>query len=190
MAFFIFTDCQITGTRMLSRLASNPYSMKRILIALLSLSIVSPLLAADTPAKKKTTAAAKAKSEAATDGPSIKSQALAKTLTAGQRTELLGILNKGDDKAVQSLPGLGETRAAAVKKARPFADPIDLLKVDGIGDVTFGEIIAHAKAGFPEATKPAATKPKATVSGAKKKATDSAKKKAAEKVTESATKKK
>lgn len=164
--------------------------MKRILIAFLSLSIVLPLAAADTPTKKKTTTAAKAKSEAATDGPSIKSQALAKTLTSGQRGELLDILNKGDDKAVQSLPGLGETRAAAVKKARPFADPIDLLKVDGIGDVTFGEIIAHAKAGFPEAKKPEPMKSKSTVPEAKKKATNAAKKKATEKVTEAATKKK
>ncbi len=164
--------------------------MKRILIALISLSIVSPLYAAVTPNKKKTASAAKAKSESATDGPSIKSQALAKALTAGQRGELLDILNKGDDKAMQSLPDIGGTRAAAVKKARPFADPIDLLKVEGIGDVTFGEIIAHAKAGFPAVTKPAVTKPKTTLSGAKKKAPDSAKKKTSEKATESATKKK
>jgi len=163
--------------------------MKHILIALLSLSIVSPLLAADTPAKKKTNVAAKAKSEAANDGPSIKSQVLAKSLTAGQRAELLDILNKGDDASVQSLPGLGETRTAAVKKARPFDDPIDLLKVEGIGDVTFGEVIAHAKAGFPEAKKLEPTKPKITVPEAKKKASKAAKKKGAEKGTEAATKK-
>lgn len=175
---------------MLCLLAFKTYPMKRILIALLTLSIVSPILAADTPAKKKSTTAAKAKAETAADGPFIKSQALAKTLTAGQRTELLGILNKGDDKAVQTLPGLGETRAAAVKKARPFADPIDLLKVDGIGDVTFAEIIAHAKAGFPEDKKPEAVKPKAAASEAKKKMTDSAKKKVSEKAIEAATKKK
>jgi DNA uptake protein ComE-like DNA-binding protein len=148
--------------------------MKLIITCLLTLGLASLSIAAETPAKKKSTAkpAAAIKPEAASEGPSLKAMALAKTLTPSQRTKLLDLINDGDVKAVQSLPGVGETRAAAIKKARPFKDPVDLVKVDGIGDVTFAEIVAHAKAGFPEATKEEPAKPKTE---AKKKAPAKAK---------------
>jgi hypothetical protein len=61
-----------------------------------------------------------------------------------------------------------------VKKARPLKEPVDLMKIDGIGEGVFADIVAHAKAGFPEATKPEApAKPK---SSAKKKTATKAKK--------------
>lgn len=109
--------------------------MKRrlILILLLALGIFTPAMAAEKTAK-----------------PSGRVQVAAKMLTPAERLKLLSILNEGDDQALQSLPGIGATRAAAIKKARHLTDPVDLVKVEGIGDQTFVDIITHAKAGFPE----------------------------------------
>ena len=55
-----------------------------------------------------------------------------------------------------TIPNVGATRAAAIKKARPFADVTNVMKVEGIGDATFAEMVAHAKAGFPQPEKKAA----------------------------------
>lgn len=147
--------------------------MKLIITCLLTLGLASFSIAAETPAKKKSSA--KAKAEATSDAPSGKAQAAAKSLTPSQRTKLLDLLNQGDDKALQSLPGIGETRAAAIKKARPIKDPVDLVKVEGIGDETLSDIVAHAKAGFPGADKEAPAKKKApakTKSSSKKKTSE------------------
>lgn len=93
------------------------------------------LLAADTaPAKKQ---------------PSAQVEALANTLTPPQRSRLLAMLNEADGLQLQGLPGIGETRAAAIQKARPFADLTDVVKVEGIGAGTFAGMVAHARAGFP-----------------------------------------
>jgi Holliday junction resolvasome RuvABC DNA-binding subunit len=163
--------------------------MKLIITCLLTLGLASFSIAAETPAKKKSSA--KAKAEATSDAPSGKALAAAKSLTPSQRTKLLDLLNQGDDKALQSLPGIGETRAAAIKKARPIKDPVDLVKVEGIGDETLADIVAHAKAGFPGADKEAPAKPKET---AKKKAPaktkSSSKKKTSEEPEEGTPKKK
>lgn len=142
--------------------------MKYLLAVLLLIGFTLPTPAAETAAKKKTPA----KEETA----SPEAQATAKTLTPTQKTKLMEILNKGDDAALQSLPGIGETRAKSVVKGRPFAEPLDLLKVEGIGDATFARIVSHAKADFPEKAKKKAS-PKAEGEAAKKKAP--AKKKAA-----------
>lgn len=123
--------------------------MKYLLASLLLTGFAFPLQAAEAPAKKAPAAKAEAKEKA----PSAEAVATAKTLTAPQKTKLLDILNKGDDKALQSLPGIGDVRAKSIVAARPIADPVDLVKVDGIGDATLAEIVAHAKAGFPVAEK-------------------------------------
>ena len=97
-----------------------------------------------------------------------KIEAIAKSLTTTQRGKLLDLLNKGDEPALVAIPGVGETRAAAIKKARPFNDVTDVAKVDGVGEGTFAEMVAHAKAGFPqpekkeEPAKPKSTTPKKT----------------------------
>lgn len=107
--------------------------MKHLLILLLSLGLLTTGMTAEKTAK-----------------PSGRVQVAAKMLTPAERLKLLGILNEGDDQALQSLPGIGSTRAVAIRKARPIIDPVDLVKVEGIGDQTFVDIITHAKAGFPE----------------------------------------
>jgi DNA uptake protein ComE-like DNA-binding protein len=115
------------------------------------LAVSFSLSAAAAPAKKK---AAPKKAPAAEEAkPSAKVEAIAKTLTPSQKTKLLALLNDGDEKELQTIPGVGETRAAAIKKARPFADVTNVVKVEGIGDATFAEMVAHAKAGFPQPEK-------------------------------------
>jgi len=124
----------------------------KALTALLTLFVLGlSLNAADAPAKKK--AAPKKAPAAEAAKPSAKVEAIAKTLTASQRTKLLAVLNEGEDKALKNLPGIGETRATAIKKARPFADVTDLVKVEGVGDTTFAEVVAYAKEGFPQPDK-------------------------------------
>lgn len=132
--------------------------MKPFITLLSALLLGLSLNAAEAPAKKKAAPKKAPATEAAR--PSAKIEAIAKTLTSAQRTKLLKILNEGDEKALLAIPGVGETRAAAIKKARPFADVTGVMKVEGVGDTTFAEMVAHAKAGFPdqkEAAKPGAT---------------------------------
>jgi len=144
------------------------------LVAILTLVVLSlSLSAAETAPKKKSTA--KPKAPAAEEAkPSAKVDAIAKTLTLSQKTKLLALLNDGENAELMTIPGVGETRAAAIKKARPFADVTNVIKVEGIGDATFAEMIAHAKAGFPQPEKKEAkeeptTKKKAPTKAAPKK---------------------
>lgn len=144
--------------------------MKYILTVLLCLGLTAPLMAAEkksTPTKKP---AAAEKKPAAESKPSAKSESEAKSLTAAQKTKLLKVINEGDDKSLIALPGVGETRAAAIKKARPVAEVIDLLKIDGIGEGTFSEIVAYAKSGMTEAPKKEASDEKPKAKSTKKKA--------------------
>jgi len=143
--------------------------MKYLFAVLLLIGVSFPALAIEAPEKKKEAT----KAEAKKDEPSAEAQVAAKSLTPDQTTKLLDIINKGDDEAVQSLPGIGETRAKALVKGRPFAEPLELLKVEGIGDATFARIIAHAKADFPVKEKKKKAKAPA------KKKTEEADKKAA-----------
>jgi Holliday junction resolvasome RuvABC DNA-binding subunit len=137
--------------------------MKTFIYLLSILAFSLSLSAAETAPKKKNPA--KPKAPAAEEAkPSAKVEAIAKTLTPSQRTKLLDLLNEGEDKALMTIPNVGETRAAAIKKARPFADVTNVTKVEGIGEATFAEMVAHAKAGFPQPEKkdePAPEKKKA-----------------------------
>lgn len=139
----------------------------KTLITLLTLSMLCLGLGAAETTKKKSTTKSK-DPVAETAKPSAKVAAIAKTLTPTQNTKLLDLLNEGDDRALQSIPGVGKTRAAAIKKARPFADVTDVVGVEGVGEVTLAEMVKHAKAGFPqpekkaEPEKKAPAKPKST----------------------------
>jgi len=77
-------------------------------------------------------------------------EAIAQMLTPTQRMKLLDLLNKGRDDSLRSLPGVGETRLAAIKQARPFNDITEVTKVPGVGEGTFIDFVKHAKAGFPK----------------------------------------
>lgn len=151
-----------------SKLMKTFISLLSILVLSLSLSAAETAPKKKSPAKPKAPATEEAK-------PSAKIDAIAKTLTASQRTKLLALLNDGDNAELMTIPGVGETRATAIKKARPFADVTNVLKVEGVGEATFAEMVAHAKAGFPQPEKkeakeePAAKKKAPTKSTTKKK---------------------
>jgi DNA uptake protein ComE-like DNA-binding protein len=137
--------------------------MKTLVSLLTILALSLSLTAAETTSKKKSTTKPKAPATEAAK-PSAKVEAVAKTLTASQKTKLLALLNDGDDEELMTIPNVGKTRAAAIKKARPFADVTNVTKVEGIGEATFAEMVAHAKAGFPQPEKkdePATEKKKA-----------------------------
>lgn len=118
--------------------------MKTILSLLLLCGLTLPVLAAEKKTTTKKPATEEKKPEAL-DKPNGKEQAAADSLTTAQKNKLMKVINDGDDKALNELPGIGETRAAAIKKARPVADVVDLLKIDGIGEGTFLGIVAWAK---------------------------------------------
>jgi DNA uptake protein ComE-like DNA-binding protein len=86
----------------------------------------------------------------AADKIPVRIQAIAQMLTATQRMKLLDLLNKGRDDSLRSLPGVGETRLDAIKKARPFNDITEVTQVPGVGEGTFIDLVKHAKAGFPK----------------------------------------
>lgn len=71
------------------------------------------------------------------------------TLTAAQKKSLLDLVNTGDAKAIEELPGVGEKKAANIISARPIKEVEDLIMVDGVGQVTFDGIVKHA-GGSPE----------------------------------------
>lgn len=117
--------------------------MKTILL-LLTIGLAIPVLAAEKKTTTKKTATEE-KKPAAEEKPSGKAQAAADSLNTTQKNKLLKAVNDSDDKALNELPGIGDTRAAAIKKARPVKEVVDLLKIDGIGEGTFLGLVAWAK---------------------------------------------
>ena len=98
-------------------------------------------------------------------------------LSDPQKTQLLDLVNKGDDKALQTIPGVGEAKAANIKEKRPIKTVADIIMVDGIGEVTFDGIVAWVKGGMKadepaaEPKKPAAKKTEVKKPEVKKPAT-------------------
>ncbi len=124
--------------------------MKSFFAFLAVLAFSFTLSAADTTPNKKTSGK-----------PSAKVEAVAKTLTDTQRAQLLALLNDGDDAALMAIPGIGEVRAKAIQKVRPLSDVINVVSADGIGEGTFAQMVAYAKAGFTKPEKKATAKKKA-----------------------------
>lgn len=123
--------------------------MKYLLAFLAALALSLPLAAADAAPKAK-----------APEKPSAKVEAIAKTLTAPQRDQLLKLLNEGDTKALMEIPGVGEVRAKAIEKVRPLADVSNVVSAEGIGEGIFAQMVAYAKAGFTKPEKKAPSKKK------------------------------
>ncbi len=85
-----------------------------------------------------------------------------KKLTPAQTASLLKICNEGTPADLQTVPGIGEVKAAAIKKARPFKSADQLIMVDGVGEVTFDGVVKWVKDGMPKdapADKKTAAKP-------------------------------
>lgn len=123
--------------------------MKSYLAFLAVLALSFSLSAADTAPPKKSP-----------EKPSAKVEAVAKTLAPQERAQLLTLLNQGDLAALMAIPGIGEVRAKGIQKARPLADVTNVVSVDGIGEGIFAQMVAHAKAGFPQPEKKAPAKKK------------------------------
>lgn len=117
--------------------------MQRLFTLLAVLVFSLSLSAADTTPPKKSP-----------PKPLAKVEAVAKTLTPEQRTQLLALLNQGDEAALMAIPGVGEVRAKAIQKIRPLADVVNVVNAEGIGEGTFAQMVAYAKAGFQKTTPP------------------------------------
>lgn len=74
-----------------------------------------------------------------------------KKLTPTQTKKLLELLNDGKPADLQQMPGIGEAKAEAVKKARPFKSADQLIMVDGVGEATFDGIVKWTKDGMASA---------------------------------------
>ncbi len=125
--------------------------MKSFLASLAVLALSFSISAAETAPLKKSP-----------EKPSAKVEAVAKTLVTQQRAQLLTLLNQGDLAALMAIPGIGEVRAKAIQKARPLADVTNVVSVDGIGEGIFAQMVAYAKAGFPQPEKKAPAKKKSS----------------------------
>jgi DNA uptake protein ComE-like DNA-binding protein len=125
--------------------------MKSFFLFLAVLALSFSLSAAETSPPKKNP-----------EKPSAKVEAVAKTLVTQQRAQLLTLLNQGDLAALMAIPGIGEVRAKAIQKARPLADVTNVVSVDGIGEGIFAQMVAYAKAGFPQPEKKAPAKKKSS----------------------------
>ena len=123
--------------------------MKTLATLLLASLLPAALLADEKGSAKKGASPKGGKQEATEPAVPAAAQKAADSLTPAQDKKLLEVLNKGTADELSTLPGIGETRAAAISKARPIKKTTDLLAVNGVGEVTFVEIVAHAKAGFP-----------------------------------------
>jgi DNA uptake protein ComE-like DNA-binding protein len=176
--------------------------MKKLLPLALALGLMMPLAHAQKktePAKEKPAAAETKPAAAETKKPEKKTKEatadkkkepsaadkqlmaeakkVADSLTDAQRAQLLDLLNKGDDKALEAVEGIGAVRAKNIIAKRPYTKVEDVAMVDGIGIATFKNLAATvnpaAKTEKPKTTKEKAPKPETKPAKAKT-ATDKA----------------
>jgi DNA uptake protein ComE-like DNA-binding protein len=69
----------------------------------------------------------------------------AKKLTPTQKTKMIALLNDGTASELESIRGIGKSRAAALTKARPFKSVAQLINIRGIGNAVYSDLLAHAK---------------------------------------------
>jgi DNA uptake protein ComE-like DNA-binding protein len=103
-------------------------------------------------AKKGTTSQGKASAKPAGDAATKEQPAAKKaaekasaTLTTTQKSKMLALINKGTPDELVAIHGIGQSRATALAKARPFTSVDQLAGVKGIGVSVFTDLITHAK---------------------------------------------
>ena len=72
-------------------------------------------------------------------------QKLLSSLTTTQKSKLLSLLNEGTDEDLIAIKGIAKTRAASIVKARPFKKVDEVILVEGVGEGTFTNVVAHGK---------------------------------------------
>jgi DNA uptake protein ComE-like DNA-binding protein len=68
-----------------------------------------------------------------------------KELPTAKRTALTKLLNTGSKADLMALPGIGETTAESIIKARPLESSAHLVTVKGVGEKTFSVIVKSRK---------------------------------------------
>jgi DNA uptake protein ComE-like DNA-binding protein len=111
----------------------------KALVLILGLAITGTAFAAET-GNPEAPKAAKTGAHA-----SKELQALVKSLTPNQSEKLMTTLNKGSEKDLVTLPGIGKAKAKLVMGARPLKSPLDLLGIEGIGESTVREMVLSVK---------------------------------------------
>lgn len=66
-------------------------------------------------------------------------------LTTARKAALTKLLNGGSKKELMTLPGIGDTIADAIIKARPLESAAHLITVEGVGEKTLAEIVKSRK---------------------------------------------
>lgn len=122
---------------------------KSILIALALACFVPGLQAemkkAEAPATKTTTEKKPRDPAAAAEARIAAAGKQAEGLSPDQSAKLLELVNKGDSKAIGEVKGIGPKLAGSIIAKRPYSKVEELVKVDGIGESKFNDILAFAK---------------------------------------------
>jgi len=70
---------------------------------------------------------------------------IAAVLTPSQRTKLLAMLNSVEAKELTQIKGVGDSRSAAITRARPIESIEGIRDIKGVGIKTLGNIVDHGK---------------------------------------------
>lgn len=97
------------------------------------------------PSSEKAEKASRRTTTAAPREAAEKMEEAKPSLTAAQAGKLLSLLNEGSLEELDAIPGIARTRAGSIIDARPFSDVREIVLVDGIGDATYGKILAYGR---------------------------------------------
>ena len=123
---------------------------------------------ASAKSSKSEKASSKEKAESKISKADAEAKELVSDLTSTQKKKLLSLLNDGDLAALTAITGVGEVRAKAILKGRPFDSIEDLREVEGVGNKVFGDVVAYGK-NPSESAKPTKSKTASKKSSSSKK---------------------
>ena len=114
------------------------------------LLITTPGFGAPASSKKKgTPSKAKTEEKSSTNSADTaelkKANELLKELSTSKKTSLTKLLNSGKKEDLVKLPGIGDTTAELIIKARPLESSAHLILIKGIGEKTFADIVKSRK---------------------------------------------
>jgi len=95
--------------------------------------------------KKPASKSSEKKGEAKISKADAAAKEMVSELTTTQKKKLLTLLNDGEVEELTAIEGVGEVRAKAIIKARPFESVEGIREVSGVGEKVFGDVIAHGE---------------------------------------------